>query len=130
MNSITGRLYKKSRSEEKISKKGDTFYTRDFIVEVEGRYTDYIPFELYGESCSMIDNFEVGDVITVNYYLKGNLWKEKAILRLSPSTVTLSMPNRTQSDNTRSKVDDHFDIPTQTSTVDYTESNESDDLPF
>lgn len=64
----------------KIKSIGDTitvsekFKKRDFVIETEEKYPQFIPFELHQDSCDMIDVYNEGDKVTVSYNNKGRQW--------------------------------------------------------
>ena len=57
----------------------ETFQKREFVVEyVENpSYPEYIKFELIQDRCTLLDPFNKGDEISVEFNLKGRKWEDK-----------------------------------------------------
>ena len=55
----------------------DRFRKREFVLELEAasRYPQYVMFQLTGDRCGRIDDFEVGDEVRVEFSLRGREWK-------------------------------------------------------
>lgn len=58
----------------------DRFKKREFVLEtseeINGNvYTNYAKMQLVQNKCEIIDNFNVGDTIKVNFNIKGNKWE-------------------------------------------------------
>jgi hypothetical protein len=64
----------------KIKTKGETvavnekFKKREFVATVEGSYPQDIQFQLSQDKCSLLDNFQVGEEIEIEYNLRGREW--------------------------------------------------------
>ena len=61
---------------EDTIKVSDNFQKRQFILTVDADkpYPQYIPFELQQTSCDIIDAYQVGQDVSVDYNLKGREW--------------------------------------------------------
>ncbi len=57
----------------------ENFKKRFFIVEYKEnpQYPQYLQFELIKERCSIIDDFEVGQMVEVSFNLVGREWKDR-----------------------------------------------------
>lgn len=69
---MTGKLYEKFDTQQL----NDNFKKRDFIIEqvsnVNGnQITDLIKFQLTQDRCNYLDNFELFDIVRVNFNIKG-----------------------------------------------------------
>ena len=56
------------------------FTKREFVIKLTGereneQYPNYINFELIKERCSLIDEYSLGQEITVHFNLTGRLWQ-------------------------------------------------------
>lgn len=53
-----------------------TFKKRTFVIEYSNNpmYVDYISMELVQDRCSILDNFQKGDDVTVFFNLRGKKW--------------------------------------------------------
>lgn len=70
--SITGKLHKKFETQE-VS---DRFRKRDFVVEYASNpmYPQYINFQLSQDKVDIIDAYEEGEEIVVEFNLRGRKW--------------------------------------------------------
>ena len=50
------------------------FQKREIVVTTDDQYSQMIQIELIKDKCSLIDNFNVGDSITVSINLGGREW--------------------------------------------------------
>lgn len=62
---------------DNIVQLSDDFKKRDFVIQsVDGSRFELLCFELYNDHCKDIDEYSVGDEITVYFNLKGRKWKD------------------------------------------------------
>jgi hypothetical protein len=72
MLQLKGKLKLKG-SEQAVSER---FRKREFVVtDDSSQYPQYISFQLTQDKCSLLDNVNVGDEITVWFNLRGREWK-------------------------------------------------------
>lgn len=77
---LNGKLHKKFDTENKTQ----TFQAREFVVEtVDGQYTQFIKFQLVQDRCSLLDPFEEGEPIKVQFDLRGREWNGKYFTNLN-----------------------------------------------
>ena len=60
-----------------VSKTGSEFMKREFVVkyiEDKPEYPQLIKFELIKDRCSLADELQQGDKVTVSYNLQGRKW--------------------------------------------------------
>jgi hypothetical protein len=57
-------------------KVSDKFQKRDFVLttDFDGKYPQHVQFQLTQDKCSLIDGLNEGDLITVEFNLKGKEW--------------------------------------------------------
>jgi len=55
----------------------ERFRKREFVLELSEntRYPQYVQFQLTGDRCERIDDFEIGDELQVEFRLGGREWK-------------------------------------------------------
>jgi hypothetical protein len=55
----------------------ERFRKRDFVLELSesSRFPQFVQFQLTGDRCERIDDFEVGDEVQVEFSLRGREWK-------------------------------------------------------
>lgn len=83
-NQITGRLTAIGQTVQISSKNGgNPFLKREFLLDAtthdpytgeRSQYENILPLEVSGDKCAELDNFRVGDVITVSFALQGREW--------------------------------------------------------
>jgi hypothetical protein len=49
----------------------DNFSKIQILIDIESERKQTIPFVLTGERCSLVDNFEEGEIVVVYFKLKG-----------------------------------------------------------
>jgi hypothetical protein len=54
----------------------DRFQKREFVLELQEnpRYPQHVQFQLTGNRCGAIDDFQVGDMVEVEFSLRGREW--------------------------------------------------------
>jgi len=54
----------------------DTFRKREFVVEYADnpQYPEFLKFECIQDRCDLLDNFQVGQDLTISFNLKGRKW--------------------------------------------------------
>jgi len=76
---VVGRLHKKFDTE----KKTESFQAREFVIEVDGQYPQFVKFQLVQDRCSVIDSHNEGDTIKVHFDLRGREWQGKYFTNLN-----------------------------------------------
>ena len=86
-NQITGRLVYIGQPQEIPSKSGgNPFVKREFLLDAtthdpytgeRSQYENILPLEVSGDKCAELDQFRVGDVITVSFALQGREWTKQ-----------------------------------------------------
>jgi Domain of unknown function (DUF3127) len=72
---ITGRLHKKYDAVDVSAK----FKKREFVVELSeeisgNTYINYAAMQLVNNKCGIIDQFQEGDMVKVNFNIRGSKW--------------------------------------------------------
>lgn len=83
-NQISGRLAAIGQTIQIPSKTGgQPFLKREFLLDAttydpytgeRSQYENILPLEVSGDKCAELDNFRIGDVITVSFALQGREW--------------------------------------------------------
>lgn len=76
---IEGKLHKKFDTENKSA----TFQAREFVIQTDGQYPQYIKFQLTQDKCAIMDNHTEGNMIKVYFDLRGREWNEKFFTNLN-----------------------------------------------
>jgi hypothetical protein len=60
------------------------FTKREFVIKTtdDGDYPQDIKFELVKDKCQLIDQYKIGDKITVHLNIRGREWNEKYFVNL------------------------------------------------
>ncbi len=102
MAKLTGKILYIYPTQQLTSKSGNAFQKRDFVVAMQtfdrdtGEATidnDNTPvLTLTGDRCSQLDSIKQGDIVTVDFYLRGRRYrddagKEKIITDINVSSV-------------------------------------------
>ncbi|MFT4060776.1 MAG: DUF3127 domain-containing protein [Edaphocola sp.] len=80
---VTGRLYAKFPTQQ-IK---ETFSKREFVLELTDEsptgmtFTNYASFQLVNQSCSVIDQFQEGELLKVSFNIRGNKWERDGQVR-------------------------------------------------
>ncbi len=75
---INGRLAEKFE----IQKISDRFQKREFVLEVKStgttgyEFVDFIKFQATQDKCSLLDQFDVDDMVKVAFNLRGRRWEK------------------------------------------------------
>ena len=76
---VEGVLHKKFETESKT----DTFQAREFVIQTEGQYPQYVKFQLVQDRCGAVDPFSEGEKIKVYFDLRGREWNGKYFTNLN-----------------------------------------------
>lgn len=102
MAKITGKIVYIYPTQQLQSKSGSTFQKRDFVVAIQSLDRDTgeptidegnTPvLTITGDRCSQLDSIKPGDIVTVDFYLRGRRYrdeagKEKIITDINVSSV-------------------------------------------
>lgn len=80
---VTGRLHVKFPTQQ-IK---DNFSKREFVLELTDEsptgmvFTNYASFQLVNTSCAVIDQFQEGEMVKVNFNIRGNKWERDGQVR-------------------------------------------------
>ena len=75
---ITGTVYQ--IGEEQTFSSG--FRKRQLVIETPGEYPQQIAIEFIKDKCDTLDNYRVGETVTVMFDIRGNEWNEKFYVNL------------------------------------------------
>jgi single-strand DNA-binding protein len=119
---VEGKLYRKFPAENKTG----TFQAREFILEIEsGNYPQFIKFQLVQDKCSLLDDYQEGDMMKVYFDLRGREWNEKFFTNLN--AWRLDRPKDKATQPPESSSGSTGDFP---STRDEPKMEYDNDLPF
>jgi len=71
------------------------FAKREFVITTDNeKYPQYLKFEVVKANCEKLDQFGVGDTVTVAFNLRGNEYNGKYYVGLTAWKVTNAEPGR------------------------------------
>jgi len=77
---VEGKLVKKFDTESKT----ESFQAREFVIEVSsGNYPQMVKFQLVQDRCSIVDEYNEGEVMKVYFDLRGREWQGKYFTNLN-----------------------------------------------
>lgn len=76
----------------------DTFSKREFIVETQEDYKQYLQLQVTKDKCAILDNYKVGDLVEVSLNLKGRLWTNKENKEIAFNTLECWKINKSAND--------------------------------
>lgn len=75
-----GKVVKIFPTEQKTA----TFSAREFVIEVqEGQYPQMVKFQLTQDKCAIMDDYNEGDSVVVDFDLRGREWNDKYFTNLN-----------------------------------------------
>ena len=120
---ITGRLHKVFDTEQKT----ESFKAREFVIETQGEYPQFVKFQLTQDRCDLIENYKEGDSLKVHFDLRGREWQGKYFTNLNAWKI------EADGGMSRPASDENFsqDVPQASAPESNIDSREDlDDLPF
>lgn len=81
---IKGKVYKINPREQKT----ETFTVQTVILDctetVNGQtYTNYVQVQFANRNCDLVNGMQVGQMVTIHFDLRGQLWQDKCITNLN-----------------------------------------------
>lgn len=55
----------------------DRFKSRKFVIKVPGEYPQFLECELHQDDVSKVDGLNIGDMVNIEYELRGRVWVNK-----------------------------------------------------
>ncbi|BDD04834.1 DUF3127 domain-containing protein [Aureibacter tunicatorum] len=115
----------------------DRFKKREFVIEYmdNPQYPQHIKFEIIQDSCAVLDNFKVGDEVMVEFNLRGRAWtnpqgQTNYFNSLQAWRVTAVAAQQPDNMGGGSEPFQNVPPPSEPPTINITEDNDDDSLPF
>lgn len=70
---IRGNIYQIEK--EKVY--SETFKKREFVIKDDSKYPQLIKLELQNANCDKLDNYKIGEPVTVEFDLRGKEWRNQ-----------------------------------------------------
>lgn len=111
MSELSVKIYKISET----LKVSDSFSKREFIVETDSEYKQYLLLQVVKEKCAVLNDYKIGDVVKVSLNINGRLWtnpqgEEKCFNTLDCWRIE-KVVSETKKANTPPPVDDDSPLP-------------------
>lgn len=127
---ITGKI-KEIFPEKQIK---ETFKKREFVLDYETNsdYPQVIKLELVNDLCSIIDDYKKGDMVEVEFELKGREWKNQQGEIIYFTTLRALKLKKLEEDSTTMSPENLSDTPNSINGENSLPSppEENNDLPF
>ena len=127
--------YKAEGKIEKIfdaEQKSASFTAREFVIEVaDGQYPQMVKFQLVQDKCSLVDDYNEGDVVEVEFDLRGREWNGKYFTNLQAWRISKAGEGASSSAGGSSGGSASSNPPKETAGAGSTASADfDDDIPF
>jgi hypothetical protein len=112
-----------------IEQKTASFQTREFVIQTEENYPQFVKFQMTQDRCNMIDGYQENEKVKVFFDLRGREWNGKYFTNLNAwriQKVENTPPSVEQKDGPPAA--DPLDFPSPDTSGNYGE--DVDDLPF
>lgn len=101
------------------------FLVREMVVKTQEQYPQPIKFQMTQDKCNIVEGYELGDLITVHFDIRGNEWNGRIFNNLNAWKIEKKVfePLPTNSEHMTPK---KVEMPSQGDELGASE----DDLPF
>jgi hypothetical protein len=118
---VEGKLYKKFDTENKTA----SFQAREFVIETEGTYPQYVKFQLTQDRCGAIEEYNEGENIKVHFDLRGREWNGKYFTNLNAWRIERAVAQQEVPNDGMPNTEDFPTVGDEPPAMEH-----SDDLPF
>ncbi|MCD6178271.1 MAG: DUF3127 domain-containing protein [Bacteroidales bacterium] len=111
----------------------DRFKKRELVLEKKEstpngfEYVETIKFQLTQDKCDMLDSFNVGDDITIQFNIKGKRWEKDGRVSYFNNLDAWRIEKQ---NNNQTTPPASTEVPPASTEIPPAELDESDDLPF
>lgn len=110
--------------------KSERFQAREFVVESEEQYPQFIKFQLVQEKCELIESYNEGDRVKVHFDLRGREWNGKFFTnvnawRVEPADGAVQPSSKASASNAGADKSQVSSTTAPAAQVDF-----DDDIPF
>lgn len=122
---VEGKLHKKFDTAQVT----DTFRKREFVIELDGAYPQFVSFQLTQDRCGILDAYNEADRIKVSFDLRGREWTSpKGEVKYFNTLNAWKLENaNAQSENTAPTPTEEGAFPNASEEQSF---DDNDDLPF
>jgi len=111
---------------------GSGFTKREFVITTgDSKYPQDIKFEVVKDKCDLLNDFKVGQQVTVSFDIRGNEYNGKYYVNLSAWKIVAADGNNGGGNN-KQKGSSHADVPLESLPTANDEISDFDDdeIPF
>ena len=108
---------------EVIGQKG--FRKRQIVIKTDAQYPQTIPVDFTQDKCGLLDNFKLGNFVSIGINIQGNEWNGNYFANIQGWKINSAMPEKSASIHMPNRETLNGDMANQ-----FNASQEADDLPF
>lgn len=112
----------------------DRFSKREFVVETQDMYPQFVLFQATQDKCSLLDNLNLGEMVEVSFNLRGREWNspqgETKYFNSLEAWRIEKMQGNAGGGFSDMNLDASSSAVSETESILETKSDEEDDLPF
>ena len=129
---VTGRLHTKFPTQQ-IK---ENFSKREFVLELTEEspsgmvFTNYASFQLVNNNCSVIDKFSEGEMLRVNFNIRGNRWERDGQVRYITNLNAWRVESADHAAANQMPPQPHYAAPQPPPASGQSAPKPDDDLPF
>ncbi len=121
---VEGKLHKKFDTAQVTS----TFKKREFVIELDGAYPQFISFQLTQDRCGILDSYNEADRIKVSFDLRGREWTSpKGEVKYFNSLNAWKIEGAAAAENSAPATEE---APFPNAGIEEQSFDDNDDLPF
>ena len=83
---VTGKVYQ--LGETQVVGSAGTFKKRTIVIETSEQYAQKIPIDFVQDKCDVLNNYKVGDNVSVAINIRGNEYNDKFYVSLNGWKIT------------------------------------------
>lgn len=86
---ITGKIYKIGNEEQVTA----SFKKRLLVIETDEKYSQKVPIDFVQDKINLIDQYKIGESVTVSINVRGNEYNGKFYVNLQGWKIARDIPN-------------------------------------
>ncbi len=99
-----GRLKHIGETEQKT----DQFQVRDAVIEtLDDKYPQLVKFQFVQDRCNLLDSYELNDLVTIHFDLRGREWDGKYFTNLNGWKIEKDAPSEQPTTEPKNQDDAH-----------------------
>ena len=110
--------------------KSERFQAREFVVESEEQYPQFIKFQLVQDKCELIDSYNEGDRVKVHFDLRGREWNGKFFTNVNAWRVEAAEGSATSAGAPATAKETGDSTPAVATSSPAAQVDFDDDIPF